>query len=136
MVVCLLVLLLFAVMLKWFVDREVATEVLKNCGKLVVEELEVRPENLPDAAIDENVDIHQIRKYFTSDALLLVNDILKRKQANPMFVCKSCYHDLHKEPSIVGDHCLSWFHIKCVGLKSQPKTKYWYCRKCHEAPLD
>ena len=121
-------------MLKWFVDREVATEVSKNRGKLVEEEeeVEVHPEKLPNAAIDENVDIHLIRKYFTSDVWLF----LQRKQANPMFVCKSCYHDLHKEPSIVCDHCLSWFHIKCVGLKSQPKTKYWYCRKCHEAPLD
>ncbi len=54
---------------------------LKDCGKLIEEnEVEVRPEKLPDAAIDENVDVHLIRKYFTSDAWLLVEDVLERKR--------------------------------------------------------
>ena len=71
-------------MLQWFVDEEVCTVVLKDCGKLVEEnEVEVRPEKLPDAAIDENVGVCLIRKYFTSDAWLLVEDVLERKQDNP-----------------------------------------------------
>ena len=33
--------------------------VLKDCGKLIEEnEVEVRPEKLPDAAVDENVDVN------------------------------------------------------------------------------
>ncbi len=33
----------------WFVDEEVCTVVLKDCGKLIEEnEVEVRPEKLPD----------------------------------------------------------------------------------------
>ncbi len=53
--------------------------------------MEVRPEKLPDAAIDENVDVHLIRK---------VEDVLERKQDNPVFICKTCSHDLHEEPCI------------------------------------
>ena len=124
-------------MLQWFVDKKVSIDVLKDCGKLIEEEeVEVCPEKLPDAAIDENVDVHLVRKYFTSDAWLLVKDVLQRKQENPVFICKSCFHDLHQEASIVCDHCLSWSHIRCVGLKGQPKTKNWFCRKCHDAPFN
>ena len=48
-------LLLLTVMLQWFVNEEVCTVVLKDCGKLIEEnEVEVRPEKLPDAAIDES----------------------------------------------------------------------------------
>ena len=50
-------------------------------------------------------------------------------------VCNHCYHDLDEELSIVCDHCLSWHHLKCVGLKQPPKSKNWYCRVCHSHPL-
>ena len=71
-------------MLQWFVDKKVSIDVLKDCGKLIEEEeVEVCPEKLPDAAIDENVDVHLVRKYFTSDAWLLVKDVLQRKQDSP-----------------------------------------------------
>ena len=95
----------------------------------------MRPEKLPDAVLDENVDIHLIRRFFSIEAWLVVVDVVKQKQNNPVYICKCCYHDLEEEPSIVCDHCLSWFHIKCVGLKSGPKSKHWYCRKCHKTPL-
>ena len=42
-----------------------------NCKQLIKEEsVEVQPENLPDAILDDHVDIHLIRKYFTNDAWL------------------------------------------------------------------
>ena len=28
----------------------------------------------------------------------------------------------------------SWFHLKCVGLKSKPKSKYWHCPDCRKLP--
>ncbi|KAL3865828.1 hypothetical protein ACJMK2_043178 [Sinanodonta woodiana] len=28
------------------------------------------------------------------------------------------------------DHCDTWFHIKCIGLKSLPTSKTWYCKEC------
>lgn len=84
-------------------------------GKLVEEEeVEVRPESLPDAAIDDHVDIFLIRKYFNNDAWLLVMDAVKTKKSKPIYVCKVCFHDLHDRPSIACDHCLSWYHIECA----------------------
>ncbi len=56
-------------MLQWFVSEDVA-ETARKSRKYVIEEedVEVLPDLLPDAAIDENVDIHLIRKFFTKYA--------------------------------------------------------------------
>ena len=122
-------------MLQWFVEESFATAALNNARQLIEEEkVEVCPDKLPDAVVDENIDVHLIRKYFTNDAWLLVMDVVQQKQQNPVFVCKYCFHDLHEEPSIVCDHCLSWSHIRCVGLKRGPKSKHWYCCKCQDSP--
>ena len=110
------------VMLGWFVDLDISSAVLK---KLI--DVEVQPELVANAVIDKNVDIHLIHKYFTDDAWLLVMDVIEQKHNIPMYVCKFCSHDLHKLPSILCDHCLNWFHIQSVGLKQNPKTRYWFC---------
>ena len=58
------------VMLQWFVDEKVAIGAVKDSCRLIEEEeVEVRPEKLPDATIDDNIDAYLIRKYFTNDAL-------------------------------------------------------------------
>ena len=50
---------LTVVMLKWFVDAEVAAGAIEQPRKLIEEEnVEVRPEQLPDALLDENVDVN------------------------------------------------------------------------------
>ena len=86
--------------------------------------------------LDENVDVHLIRKFFSYDGWLAVTIVFEQKQRNATYVCRVCLHDLEEQPSVVCDHCLSWSHIKCVGLRQQPKSKYWYCRSCHESPFD
>ena len=55
---------LTVVMLKWFVDAEVAAGAIEHPRKLIGEDVEVRPERLPDAVLDENVDVNLIRKFF------------------------------------------------------------------------
>ena len=63
-------------MLKWFVDDEVLQSALN--GVLIEEEsVEYRPEVMPNAVLDESVDIFLIQKYFTNDAWLLVTDMLE-----------------------------------------------------------
>ena len=124
-------------MLRWFVDEDVAEATYKSLGKKVVkgEDVETKPERVPNAVLDENVDLHLVRKYFLNDAWLVVTNVVHQKQRNPVYVCKSCYHDLHKQPSIMCDHCLMWYHIQCTGLKHEPKAKYWYCCDCHDCPF-
>lgn len=112
-------LLIITVMLRWFVEGKVMTAALKSPGKYLIEEqdVETRPDRVPDAILDENVDVHLIRRFFSNDAWLVVREVVKQKQENPDFMCKICYHDLHEQPSVVCDHCLSWYHMKCVGVK-------------------
>ena len=123
-------------MLRWFVDPKIVEAVLRKPKGVLIEEdqVEVRPENLPDAILDENVDVHLIRRHFSNDAWMVVQGVVGQKRSNPMYVCKICYHNLIESQSIVCEHCLSWFHVKCTGLKNLPKQRYWFCRGCHESP--
>ena len=92
--------------------------------------LETNPENLPDTAFDENIDINSIRRYFTSDAWVRVQDLYETKKERITFRCTSCELDLHSKPSIVCYSCLEWHHLRCVGRRTKPKTRFWYCRQC------
>ena len=67
-------------MLKWFVDTEVALQVQRNRVLIEEEQVEVRPELLLDAIMDKNVDVHLIRRFFTSDAWSLVEEVVHRKK--------------------------------------------------------
>lgn len=117
-------------MLKWFVEDNVARAALEETVLVQEEEVEVRPECIPDAVMDENVDIHLIRRFFSHDAWLVMEDTLSRKRRNFVYLCRYCAHDVHESVSVACDCCLLWFHLKCVGLKKEPKQKYWFCRQC------
>ena len=67
---------LFTAMLKWFVDSDIASAVLQDPKKLIEEDdVEVQPAN---AVLDENIDIHLVRKFFKGDAWMQVMDATKR----------------------------------------------------------
>ena len=118
------------VMLSWFVDRPVIENILKSDMLIEEEDVECRPEKISDSVLDENVDIHLVRQYFSSDAWALITDVLEQKIKNHVWVCHSCHHDLHSFNSINCDACLHWYHFKCVGIKNMPKFKNWFCRSC------
>ena len=121
------------VMLSWFVDQCKIDPVLRK-GKLIEEsEVECRPERISSAILDESVDVHLIRHYFTNDAWLIVQDVLKRKREGRVWICKGCNHDLDEDVSeaILCDSCLQWFHFQCVGIVKQPKQRNWYYRQCY-----
>ena len=119
--------------LGWFVHKPVAEKVLKKHSLIEEEEVECRPEKIPNTIVDENVDVYLVRKYFSSDAWLVVEDVIKRKSKAIVWVCQVCQKDLHTQPSIICDSCLTWYHFKCVSLAKQPKSKTWFCRGCHSA---
>ena len=119
-------------MLSWFVDRTVVGRVLEQHGQLInEEEVECIPEKINHAVLDENVDIYLIRKYFSIDAWLLVEDVLSSKKENIYWICVSCNQDLHSRQSIICDLCMNWHHLDCVGLTKIPKAKNWFCRSCY-----
>lgn len=54
--------------------------------KLLEEEcVETRPEKVPNCCIDENVNLHHVKKYFTGDACL---QILETKRLSCEWSCK------------------------------------------------
>jgi len=102
-------------------------------GTLVDEDkVKCMPEKISNTILDENVDIYLIRKYFTADAWLVIEDVLKQKKGNPTtWICEICHKNLSWNQSIGCDLCLNWFHFKCVGITKYPKMKTWFCRPCH-----
>jgi len=49
-----------------------------------------------------------------------------------------CYCHGPDEGDMVGcdnSSCVhQWFHLECLGLKSMPKTKKWFCPECRKLP--
>ena len=113
-------------LLSFFVDVSTRTE-----GVLLGEEsVECVPENIPSSALDENVDINMIRKFFDADGWLAVSGVYEARKQLP-WKCQQCNTNLEdSDPSIGCDSCLNWNHWRCVGLKTKPKRKFWFCKDC------
>ena len=117
-------------LLNCFLDKKDAESALH--GALAEEEMvEIRPELVPTKILDEAVSINQIKKYFTIDAWKQVEGVIAVLKTKGEWSCVRCSGALDTSDSISCDCCLNWMHMKCVGLKSQPKKKYWICRTCH-----
>ena len=115
--------------LGWFLDQKSVKPVLN--GQLVEEDMvECRPEKISNAILDETVDVHIVRRYFSHDAWLIVEEVVDRKKKQDSWTCNLCHHTL-EGLNIICDSCLEWFHFRCVGITTQPKCKNWFCRKCY-----
>ncbi len=92
------------VILSWFVNDDVLKRAIGKHRYLIEErDVETMPENVSNAVLDQNVDIFLVRQYFTQDAWLLVEELLKIKSENVVWQCKVCSHDLHSAESIICD---------------------------------
>ena len=118
--------LLILVILSWVVDKEVVQQAIKNSILIEEEQVECRPEKIPDSIADENVDICLVRRYFSCDAWLVLENVLQQKQ-KMIWTCALIFILKHQLSVI----CLLWYHFSCVALKKQPKGKVWFCRQCH-----
>ena len=73
--------------------------------------MECRPEKVSNAVLDENVDICLVRKYFSQEAWMLVEEVLRE---DPIWICSICQDDLHCEPCMICESCLERYHFRCV----------------------
>ena len=72
-------------MLQWFVDKKVAIGAVKDSCRLIEEEeVEVRPEKLPAATIDDNNDVYLKRKYFTMTLCFRI--VLKKFRDSGLYI--------------------------------------------------
>ena len=101
------------------------------------DDVEVRLERIPAMVTDSNVDIFRVKRFFASDAWTLVEDVVKRKIADPQWICPVCDRDADNSVdrghnmSLACDSCLKWHHLTCLGKKVMPKKRTWICRECH-----
>ena len=51
-------------MLEWFVDKVIVASAVEDRRLIEEDQVEVRPEKISDGVLDENVDVHLIRKFF------------------------------------------------------------------------
>lgn len=120
-------------MLLWFVDREVATAALGGKKLIGEEEVETRPEQVSASCLDENICIQTIQKYFTPDAWAAVVQVCDMMKQHAVWYCGACTRSINDDTqdSIVCEACLMWFHFDCVGVRSKPKSRKWFCNFCH-----
>ena len=79
---------------------------------------------------DGMVDIGCIRRYFDSDGYIAIQQVHDAMKA-ALPICHVCVVDIDEPaPSICCDSCLQAVHLKCIGKRVLPKTKYWYCKQC------
>ena len=47
-------------------------------------------------------------------------------------ICLYCECDMPEafDDMVACDGCQQWFHMGCVGFKSQAKLSTWFCRHC------
>ncbi len=73
--------------------------------------------------LDTSVSLNQFKKYFTIDAWKQVQGVVAVLEEKGEWSCACCSGALETSQSISSDCCLDWMHMKCVGLKSQPKPR-------------
>ena len=102
------------------------------------DDVEVRPKCLPAKITDPSFDVYRVRKYCTSEAWLIVEEVVKAKAPNPQWMCPTCDKEADGSvdvghTSLACDSCLEWYHVTCLGKKSRPKARTWICGSGHTA---
>ena len=115
------------IMLKWFVDDEIADRCIASDENLITEEEVIScPERINMAATETCIDC--IEKYFETNAWVAVLNVLERAKARPI-TCKVCNDGLETR-CICCDLCLGWYHYHCAAISDTPRTKLWFCIDC------
>ncbi|KAL8610953.1 hypothetical protein ACOMHN_042569 [Nucella lapillus] len=117
-------------MLGWFVGPDKASDALNIQLLIGEEDVEQDPIAIPEACLDDSVNVDRLHRYFDGDGWTAVQHVYQQKSQDPHWECLQCQQDLHTQDSIRCDSCMMWFHLTCQSLRSAPKKKYWYCGSC------
>ena len=63
--------------LSWFVDDDTANKAMKRNVLIEEHDVEARPECVPMKCLDENVCVRMVKKYFTIDAWMVVQNVME-----------------------------------------------------------
>ena len=85
--------------------------------------------DMPSQILCDKIDINLIKTLFTPGAFAyLQGEYVHREEIG--WLCKVCNFDLEQYDSVGCEDCLVWYHLKCIRLKSFPKTTVWFCKDC------
>lgn len=116
-------------MLQWFVGKDRGILALE--GQVIEEhEIEVDATQISSGCVSRSCNIRLIRKYFTSDAWVAVQTLIKCKEENHLLFCIVCKSKTYKD-SLCCSSCLDIYHLTCCSQKVISKSKRWYCRMCY-----
>jgi hypothetical protein len=115
--------------LEFFVDIKLAKDAIIK--RLLIEEhqIEVIPQNINDAVLDDRINLEIIRNNLTADAFLAAKSAVYNKEKFHVFICHICEENLDKHRSICCDLCLTWNHVRCVKITTIPDGPY-FCQIC------
>jgi len=114
--------------LSWIVDEETAAEVIHN-GKIV--EIDDIRGDVNITVSEEHASIGDTASYFSSPAWEVVSLIVKDLQEVD-WPCSHCQCvSSASENWVQCDLFLQWSHYRCVGLRTKPRSKLWFCDRCN-----
>ena len=116
------------VILSWFVGEEVADDVVRHSG--TIDAKQVGQRTTTSAALDENVYLNTVRQYCDAAAWLAIESVVDGVKRDGTWYCAACSSTIDSGESVVCECCLQWNHFRCVGLKSLPKARCWFCTQC------
>ena len=73
--------------------------------------------------LDENVCVRMVKKYFTIDAWMVVQNVMEVMQARRKWDCAACSLLLSTSESIACESCLDWFHPEVCGFEEGCEEK-------------
>lgn len=117
--------------LGYFVCEKDATRAVMGGERLSEDAVQQNPSAIPTACLDENVSIQKVHRYFDPDGWKAVQHVYAAFRSSAQWLCELCRQDLTNMDSVVCDCCLQWVHLKCIGKRTMPKTKFWFCRDCY-----
>jgi len=125
---CSLLICVCLVLLSWLgVDDDAAQRAMSGGRRITETELPADVDGISCAVLDETVDIHLVRMYFTAGAWTALSAMKTAKMDNYTWLCGLCHHDLGDDTSVVCEACFAWYHLRCCGLKQCPKRRNWMC---------
>ncbi|KAF0713895.1 protein FAR-RED IMPAIRED RESPONSE 1-like, partial [Aphis craccivora] len=116
----------YKLILSWFCSTNVVDKVMNMGWKISEHDVS---SDVPDTIIDEMVDLYQVKDYFLPCGWKKVQNIVaKKKSSHNLWLCPICNKKCISN-TISCDHCLIWYHTKCVCVTSIP-SKNWFCKYC------
>ena len=122
-------------MLSRFVDAEVADSTVRGVCTITADKVKRRTRT--SAALDDNVSLFVLRKQCVPSAWAVLQCVVEETRADPVSYCGVGMEHIIDEDnrSIACDSCLQWTDVPCVGMKTAPKGRCWFCARCKRISL-